>query len=282
MSKNNATPPPFNPQPNKLQKLKKLLRERALSLLSVCMVVGSLGYLVHKTPDIHRLFLNLKVGSKVYMIKATPNSGGGTGWAVKAPSGTSYIITNSHVCDYLQQVDPSNTALVVGENETMRRRIIENSDFTDLCLIEGLPGVEGLSIGSEPALQETLYAVGHPRLRPLTITEGSVVGREDAQILYGVIEVDGQSTGFTNKCDLPKQSIVDLDVDGLFGPMHVKLCITTTKGAYLSGITIYPGSSGSPVVDDWGRVVGVAFAADSTNWAAIVSRSDLLKFINNY
>ena len=40
-----------------------------------------------------------------------------------------------------------------------------------------------------------------------------------------------------------------------------------------------PGSSGSPMVNEAGDVVGVVFAIDEKAWASMVSLSDLRKFL---
>ena len=58
----------------------------------VLLCVGSLGLLASRVSEIHSLYLRGKVGSRVYMIKADPKSGGGTGFQIKAPSGTNYIM----------------------------------------------------------------------------------------------------------------------------------------------------------------------------------------------
>ncbi len=266
---------------------RECLKQKALSLLSVALLLGGMGYTAHKAPEIHSAFLRYKVGTKVYMIKGRLDGGGGSGFAVKAPSGQSYIVTNAHVCEgALKQSEDKEALLVVNGDGAMRRRIIEVSGFTDLCVLEGVPGVEGLSLGDAASVGDAVTAVGHPKLRPLTLSKGEIIGAHDVKILDFAFPTGNPFIDFIlqareGKCDKPKNEIVNIPLDEE-GLLVLKLCFDNTKGAYQSTVVIFPGNSGSPVVDALGRVVGVAFASDGTNWAEIVSQQDLERFLARY
>ncbi len=279
----------------KLLSLLPKARRLATSALSLALIAGSLGLLVIKAPELHGHYLRYEVGSRTYMIKGKLDGGGGSGFQVKAASGQSYIVTNSHVCEGALGQSEDKTALLVVKDDgtSLRRRIIENSDFTDLCLLEGMPGVDGLSLSSEPGLGETAYVVGHPRLRPLSVSSGQAVGRSDVQILAYVMPTGDslldlmlEMTGMLNKegkCELPKNQIVEIPVEMMGTEVgKIRLCLNVTRSAYMTTIVIHPGNSGSPMVDMWGNVEGVAFASDGTNWAYSVSLSDLRKFLSRY
>ena len=267
---------------------KRCIKDAACSVAAATMVVGSLVYLTMRAPEIHDAFLRAKVGSRVYMIKGVPNGGGGTGFELKAPSGQSYIVTNSHVCNHVKDLtEDKHSALVMGDDgQYMSRRIITISDKTDLCLIEGLPGVQGLSLGDEPMVGDQLTVVGHPKLRPLTLSSGEMIGSEDVDILdfvfpTGTIIDFMVPTKADDKCDMPKNKIVETPVPEL--GITVKLCYVITKDAHMTSIVIYPGNSGSPVSDFWGKVVGVAFASTSgDNYGEIISLHDLKDFVARY
>lgn len=278
-----------------LTKLKQQLKALACrakgaakTTASLAIIVTSLGYTILKAPELYNLWLRSNVGSKVYMIRGKKDGGGGTGFAAKAHSGQSYIVTNSHVCEYAsKESEQPGTVLVQSGNDFMRRRIIEDSERSDLCLIEGMPGVEGLSVSAtEPGLGDRVTVVGHPRLRPLSTASGDIVGSMDVKILEFVYPTGDPFTDWMldardGKCDKAKNEIFSVPVPELPNG-EIKACLTVTSGAYISTATIFPGNSGSPVVDFWGNVIGVAFASDGTNWAMIVSGSDLRNLLTRY
>jgi hypothetical protein len=269
---------------------KKLLDYTVDITLVLSIIVGSI-YLAARAPEFHGQWLRHSVGSKVYTIKDRVGSGGGTGFAIKAPSGITYILTNDHVCSV-----SSDKQTVLVENEaglSMRRRILIKSDFTDLCLIEGIPGVEGLTVGPEPMIGQIVAAIGHPSLMPITLSRGEIITKEDVMVLAGPISAtwpDGRVQlappevgGILEKdCQQKKNRQIDEEVDLGFFVLKVKYCINVTEDAYRTNMLIQPGSSGSPIVNFWGNVVGVVFAGDRQMWGIDVSQKDLVKFLQNY
>jgi len=260
---------------------------------AVCLaLICGLGLAVLKAPELQNKYYRATVGSKVYMIRDSHHSGGGTGFAVKAPSGQSYILTNDHVCEVSSD---GRTVLVSGPEGSMRRNIVAHDGNSDLCLIEGLPGVEGLEVAwTGPSLGDTLRVVGHPRLMPTHVSEGEITGSEDVSILMGPISVVNPKTGEAEQIDpkeggvLPaqcqeaKHSIEAVDFDMIFIVLKVNFCVMTVKDAYITSIVIHPGNSGSPVVNFWGNVEGVAFASDGTNWGRMVPIQDIKALLKNY
>jgi S1-C subfamily serine protease len=248
-------------------KLALHIKKRILVALVGAVVLLSVAI---RAPELHGLLLRAKVGSKTVMVKKSPDSGGGTGFYIEAPSGKTYIVTNSHVCDHVTAAD--GTVLIeTPEGNYMRRRVLEVSDKSDLCLIESLPNKDGLSLGSEPFVGQIVASIGHPALMPTTISRGEIVGQEDVYILSSLIASQEQ---FDECISKPKNKAIAVFV--------FVACVTLTKDAYITNAVIQGGSSGSPVVNFWGNVVGVAFAADKANWARVVSLKDLKEFIKLY
>jgi S1-C subfamily serine protease len=240
------------------------------------MAIVALGCLISlKMPQVHNVYLREAVAPKVYYI-VKEEGGGGSGFQIKGKSGKSYLMTNDHVCEGTTK--DGQVMVKLEDGRLIPRRILEHSRYTDLCIIEGMPGVEGLSLGQQPAMGETLYAVGHPALRPMTVNQGEFEGLEDVRIEDHEIR-----EGEPENCSLPKQRIEEVDSYVWGIPVgKVKLCIDFTRAAYVTNIVIYPGNSGSPVVDWTGRVVGVAFASDHTNWARVINLDDLKNFLDLY
>ena len=256
----------------------------------VLLTVMAFGAL--KLPEVHNKYLRYNVGKKVYMIRDSEHSGGGTGFAVQAPSGQTYILTNDHVCEVSSD---GLTVLVSGDEGSMRRRIVSHDGNSDLCLIEGMPGITGLEMAnSAPAQGDNMYVIGHPRLMPLHVSEGEITGSEDVSILMGPISIINPETDEEElinpsqggiapaQCMAKKNSQQVVDVDLMFFVLKVKFCVMTVKNAYATAITIHPGNSGSPMVNYLGNVEGVAFASNSTNWGRIVPLQDIKAFLKNY
>lgn len=291
-----------------MQKLKSLklkltaLKKQALSTLKsvlghiaevalIMTVILVMLYATVRAPEMHGQWLRQSVGSRVYTIKDNPRSGGGTGFAIRAPSGQTYILTNDHVCEVSTD---KQTVLVQNESGlSMRRRILARADFTDLCLIEGIPGVKGLTLGSAPMIGQIVAAIGHPALMPITLSRGEIITEADTILLQGPIsyitpegkeeQIPEARGGVTpEQCSQPKNRQVKDVLDYGFFQIPVKLCIIVIENSYRTNMLVQGGNSGSPIVNFWGNVVGVVFAMDRAGWGIDVSHSDVVKFLENY
>jgi S1-C subfamily serine protease len=276
----------LKPQLSKLKALKTRLaswyaqaRPAILRAALITFVMLSGAAVMTAAPGVHEMYLRSDVGAKVYVVRGAYNArGGGTGFAIKAPSGQSYVMTNDHVCAGSQ--DGINMFVHDDTGVGIPRRILEKSVYTDLCILEGMPGVEGLELTSEPDLGQQLYVVGHPKLMPLTVSKGSLIGEEDVIVPLGLVKDKSE-------CSQPKHVMIPL-ISLIFGidpgPDYTgpSLCAEKIKGAYLTNVIIQPGNSGSPVVDAFGNVVAVAFAGDGLGWGIMVSNKDLKDFLKLY
>jgi len=235
------------------------------------VLIGLLLFIVAvRFPDIHYNFLRSKAQQGVVMITRKDGRSGGTGFHIKSPSGKVYILTNAHVCGLAE-----NNVLYITDdfNRTIPRQVLETSDETDLCLVEPLPNYHGyLKVGSESSSGQIVWAVGHPALMPTTMTQGEVIGKQKIVLLdhYMNDPEDGS-------CNLPKNRILKLQ--RFFG--EVIVCAVEIE-ANLSTVLILPGSSGSPVVNFWGKVVGVIFAGTQNDWGIFITVKDINKFLEPY
>lgn len=267
-------------------KLKLILK----SLVLVAVLLAAFAAVV-EFPRMQQSWLRNKVASKIFEIRGTKDGGGGTGWQVDAPSDTQYIVTNSHVCEFAERDGKDNNFLLVQKDgHSMRRRILEVSDKSDLCLIEGWPGMSGLSLSSQsPAVGDMVIAVGHPLLGPTTMTMGEVVQYEAVTIMHHIMKtgiplLDQMIHARNDACNQPKNEIVKHRIF-LFGvvPLDLRVCMVNETDAMATNTTIFPGSSGSPVVDKWGQVLGVMFASDErTHWGDAVNLEHLRDFLKDF
>jgi S1-C subfamily serine protease len=183
------------------------------------------------------------------------------------PSGRVFTVTNQHVCGLAENgmVD----VWAEGASRPTRSRVIIAAEDTDLCLVEGLPWASGLQMAERFNPSKRIYVLGHPLLKATTISSGFTIERNDFDIIES-LDVE--------HCDGPGRRKEQLD-GGLF---VVEACIRKID-AWDSSAPIYPGSSGSPVMDKSGFVLGVIFAGQrETNHGLFIPLDILAKFISVY
>jgi len=188
------------------------------------------------------------------IIKITPvdrDDTGGTGFAIKAPSGRILTVTNAHVCEVAQN---GKAAARWDNGRYTNLDVLEVDAKHDLCLLSGLPGgIEGLEMAwNDAQINDPVYVIGHPLLYPNTYSEGLVRDRTDIFIVKKQYVED-------------EQECSDLDLKykvypSVFG--DVAVCGEEFDSFGMSA-KIMPGNSGSPVFNMKGKVVGVVFAGDN-------------------
>ena len=257
----------------------------------IIMAVISLGVLAINAPTLHKRWLRNTVGEKTYRILAVDEAGrkrgGGTGFQVVGRSGVSYILTNAHVCEVFKKGEVN---VELKDGRLLPRKILEISDTTDLCIVEGVPGVEGLKVSTDGVRTgQQLTVVGFPVLQPLSLTQGEIVGVSRVEFPYALIvpddtpqeQIDGSMIPLMKEAQCkakPKFKVATMQVWG----MDMNVCMLSVM-AYETTITTFPGNSGSPVVDAWGNVSGVLYAGNNfTNWGLILTVEDVRKFLAAY
>lgn len=267
----------------------KRLGKKAVTLIIVAATIGSMGLLAANAPTLHKAWLRGNVGSRVVKLVAIDKlgqiRGGGTGFQVVAPSGVSYLLTNAHVCEAFPE---GSVNAQLGDGRIMPRRILEISDRTDLCLVEGIPGMDGLKLASNVDIGQTLALIGHPVLQPLSISLGDIVGQGIEEFPYAPIAPSDMSDRERARYpDLmseaeckskPKFKVKEMET--FFG--SVPICVLSIQ-AYKTTIIAFPGNSGSPVVNFWGNLSGVLYAGNGrTNWGLVVPLESIKEFLAPY
>ena len=200
--------------------------------------------------------------------------GGGTGFHVISPSGKTYILTNNHVC---QLADKNDEVVVKYGSEITKQKVLFRSKKTDLCLVHPLHK-SGISVANNVGLGQLVNLVGHPGLRPLSVSKGEIIGSTSIELVFGVNLKAGQCFGRTiNVEDLNGMEKFLLKMSGID-----TLCIVNVKALQFNGIS-YPGNSGSPVVNDWGNLIGVLFAGNREAFtdSFLIPLDDVKEFLSD-
>ena len=119
---------------------------------------------------------------------------------------------------------------------------------------------------------ESAYVIGYPLLEPLTVAVGELSGRVTVSVLVGYNIPQADCSGPTYEYRLNPLA-------ALFGIQSA--CIRHLESD-ASTLSIQPGNSGSPVVNIYGHVIGVVFAANESGTRSyIVPLSNLLEFVED-
>lgn len=218
-------------------KFKNLIKKVfKIAALAICLSIVTL-----QAPYVHKKYIRSIAEQSVVQIYG--QNGTGTGSHVQLPNGKIVILTNKHIC----QMTGPLTVKSVKNKLVVERKIILISEDHDLCAIEPLDGVSGIKIGSAPELGDELYTLGHPRGDALNVSKGEYFDDKKIQL--------GQDSESDGSCKEGKP----ITQDTIFGP--VTFCVIERTSIQLSTPT-YPGNSGSPVLNKYGRLVAVIFAGN--------------------
>lgn len=186
---------------------------------------------------------------------------GGTGFYLNIPAGR-VLITNKHVCE-------GSESMVVVDKDNKDVEIVpvlKRAKKADLCMLSpGDKSTNGLYLGTKPQPYDKASSTGFPFLAQITTTEGRLALAQEI--------TTGGPTDDAAKCLDEGGSVEFAFPFGMF-------CLYKNI-MYHSSLRVYPGCSGSPVISDDGRVIGVAAATQGGSaYAAIVTWDDLQEFVN--
>lgn len=193
--------------------------------------------------DLHR--------DKVYTFK----TGGrflGTAFALRTLGGVR-LVTAGHVCDAglaVQKEKGLKTQLVSDDKRTtVDVTEMRLSKVHDICVMDKLPDntpAFNLSTSETDEPQDAI-AIGFPAGRPLSATVGMTAGLSKAQMLA-------------------RRALEDCDGEAFFRAEVLPgwiACVFRAEGMD-STIAVAPGSSGSPVINKSGNLIGIVSYSDTT------------------
>lgn len=243
---------------------------KRLRILTICILALFISIF---SADAYKAYIRERVAAKVVYLTNERGNSGGTGSYVTAPSGKTYIITNAHVCDVSK-----NGYIYLSDNYgsyLQPTKILEKSGITDLCLVEPLDNsISGLSLASGYDIPEDIQVIGHPKLMGTTRSVGEIIEKKIVQV--GIYLIRSQEDAA--RCNQVKNRIIKFE--SFFGEMQI--CAIEVEALQTNAV-IQPGNSGSPVVNVYGNVIGVAFAGDNdVHWGLVIPLEEVKAFLLYY
>lgn len=189
----------------------------------------------------------------------------GSASIVEAPSGKHYILTNDHVCRFGKW--KGTLFARFPEGPSVKGRIVKTNARYDLCAVELSKQPAALKVGKRLRRGQKVYTRGFPQ-HILTESFGIVGGSADWEYSFPIGEIGECPPEFHQVRD-PYEDIL--------------VACRARYHTILTNLYGRPGSSGSPVVNDAGELVGVisSWSPDGDFEAGMVELSDVKDFLSD-
>jgi hypothetical protein len=189
-----------------------------------------------------------------------------TGEQVRAPSGVDYILTAGH-CN--KTIVNGKIEVTTADGKKLQRAVIAEDPTSDLLLIEGLPGVRGLDVAASTRPEERVMTLTHGGRKPTYRTDGFIVGEE---IVQAIVSLNTEESECLKQGS--KYSMFTIEELG------IKACVISVEETVTTA-SIVPGSSGGPVMNSAGDLIGVASMCDGF-FGYTVRLLDIRAFLAGY
>lgn len=239
--------------------MKKLYRFSRLAFLALCAFACTHAFTGGKSE--HYI--------KAQVMKIYSGAGMCSGEQIIAPSGKTYILTAAH-CRSLSDASGSFT-VKTEDGRILQRKLIAEDPFSDLLLLEGDVILPGLHIGGDLSESQHLRTYTHGKRHETYRTDGEAIEIEQSQVMIKQLENPEEHCS-----EMPK--IKEREIPSVFGTFRICLLDTLQTSTTAK---VVPGSSGGPVVDDRGNLVGVVSATDG-DFGFLVTPKDIKAFLSNY
>ncbi len=237
---------------------------QALATLTVAIIIAALATKVD--PKFNAIMpITAQDHSTVSaMILSQNKHSGGSGVIIQSSPGESFLLTNKHVCEVVQ-----NGGWVKTHDAEVQVAAYKLYKKHDLCLIKVATDLgAGVILAPYDAdLYSESDVAGHPALLPMILTKGHFTEKQDVNVMVGVKPCTGKES----------------DEEALSCMFMGGVPILKTFPSQVVSSLIMPGSSGSGVFDSKGYLVALIFAGSSQglSYGNIVPYKYLRDFLIN-
>lgn len=227
----------------------------AVALILAALALTSARTVNPKTPE--------EMSRTTVMILNNEGTSGGTGVILRSSRSQSEILTNNHICKILERGGRVQT-----DTEVHFVTSYKPSQFHDLCLVTVAADLKVNTeiADSAPSTYSKASVAGHPSLLPTVVTTGHFSGREIVSILTDVRKCTEEDWKSEN---------------GILCMFFGGIPVIELYEAQVVSATIQPGSSGSAVFTEDGKIGGLVFAGSGElGYGLIVPYESVDNFVN--
>jgi S1-C subfamily serine protease len=208
-----------------------------------------------------------QVKDSVVMVQSV-FGGHGSGWVTTTKSGKTVVVTNQHVCD-MSPIPVFNLKTADGKEHPAK--VLVKSEEHDLCLLEAPKGYPALELAEEAFQDEEVYIVGYPLIGYMTSTVGKLKGTEMFEEEYPLPPELCKGKKFRVETQIKISEK---------GAQMREVCIFKAP-VYVTTAQTDGGASGSPLLNEYGEVVGtVMLMYGNISWAATVDLPSVKRFLD--